>query len=260
MFLPFKISASSIRCLGYDKNKKYQHLDPDQDDHKEQLKNYLSGTDGIIDGDRLSNLWFPHGKYHVFISHSHSDLNMAHFLADWLERNCGLSCFIDADVWENAFDLLKELDDTHCHKRYDKTGWIYDYEEHNLCTSHVFSMLTMALMEAIDNIECPIFIESLNSIPLKASIQDKTLSPWIFQEVNFMNKLQRKKPSWIKETRYFSAESQTILLEKAYDSMKMSHPIPTKGLSRICSSNLKAMMGKRGNYALKALYMSKFTE
>lgn len=258
MFLPFKIQSKSLSYLGYDDKKTYQHKDEEKDEHIDQLRQYLLGTDGIIDGDRLKKLWFPHGKYDVFISHSHSDLNKAHFLANWLEENCGLKCFIDADVWGNAFTMLNELDLSHCHFRRDAYGVVYDYDEHNLCTSHVFSMLSIALMEAIDNIECPILIETKNSVPLKTTIQDKTLSPWIFEEVNFMNKLQRKRPTWLFDTRYFSADDRGILLEKAQDSLKISHSIPTKGLVTIDSNNVKAMKGHRGKYALKALYRSKF--
>lgn len=258
MFLPFKISSRSLSFLGYKEDVLYQHADADKEEHIDQLREYLFGTDGIIDGDRLSKLWFPHEMYDVFISHSHSDLNKAHFLACWLETNCGLKCFIDADVWGNAFALLNELDRTHCRYRRDAFGVIYDYEEHNLCTSHVFSMLSIALMEAIDNIECPIFIETGNSVPLKSTIQEKTLSPWIFEEVNFMNKLPRKRPIWLYNTRYFSADDRGILLEKAQDSLKISHSIPTKGLVGIGSANIKCMKGHTGKFALKALYRSKF--
>ena len=258
MFLPFKIMSKSLSYLGYNDNLTYQHNDDDKEEHIDQLRKYLLGTDGIIDGDRLSKLWFPHGKYDVFISHSHSDLNKAHFFANCLEKNCNLKCFIDADVWGNAFTMLNELDLAHCHYRRDAFGVVYDYDEHNLCTSHVFSMLSIALMEAIDNIECPIFIETKNSVPLKTTIQDKTLSPWIFEEVNFMNKLQRKHPVWLNDTRYFSARDRGILLEKARDSLKISHSIPTSGLVFINSNNIKEMKGFKGKLALRALYKSKF--
>lgn len=77
MFLPFKISSSSLSFLGYKENVTYQHADVDKEGHIDQLRDYLLGTDGIIDGDRLAKLWFPHGKYDVFISHSHDDLNKA---------------------------------------------------------------------------------------------------------------------------------------------------------------------------------------
>lgn len=73
-------------------------------------------------------------------------------------------------------------------------------------------MLSIALMEAINNIECPIFIETGNSVPLKTTIQEKTLSPWIFEEVNFMNKLNRKRPTRLYNTHYFSADDRGLLL------------------------------------------------
>lgn len=73
-----------------------------------------------------------------------------------------------------------------------------------------------------------------------------------------MNKLQRKKPDWLMSTRYFSAENQTILFERAQDSMKISHLIPTEGLVKINSNHIKVMKGHRAEYALKALYNSCF--
>lgn len=255
MFIPFKISESSLVILGYDNRADYAQGSQLTAFHKNQLREYLLGTDGIIDGDRLSKLWFPRGDYDVFISHSHADINKAHFLAKWLEINCGLKCFIDADVWGNAFDLLKEIKIKNC-----KQIWngVYDEEQYSIACSHVFSMLSIALMEAIDNIECPIFIESKNSTLLKTDIQSKTLSPWIYEEVSFMNKLQRKTPAWFAETRYFSAENRQILLEKAYDSLKISHEIPTKGLTRISSKHIKSMSGFNKRNALRALYNSLF--
>lgn len=257
MFTPFKILSRSIDYLGYKQDHIYNHKDANKKEYLDQLKDYLSGTDGIIDGDRLSKLWFPHGKYDIFISHSHNDLNKAHYLASWLETNCHLNCFVDSDVWGNAYTLLNKLAFANCHKKCSVNGVIYDYDELNTCTSHVFSMLSIALMEAIDNIECPIFIETGNSVPLKTSIQDKTLSPWLYEEVNFMNKLPRKKPEWLNNIRYFSTESQSVLLEKAEDSLKISHSVPTKGLVKIYSVDIKNMIGHYGKYALKELYRSK---
>lgn len=258
MFIPFKISEASLSCLGYDKSRTYRHAAQVDKERMDQLRSYLLGTDKVIDGDRLAKLWFPKGKYHVFISHSHADINMAHYLAKWLEVNCELSCFIDADVWGNAFDLLEEIERAHCQRVWNGKEYVFDDEQRTLATSHVFSMLSIALMEAIDNIECPIFIETNNSVPLKTAIQSKTLSPWIYEEVNFMNKLQRKTPSWLMETRYFSADKREILLEKACDSLKISHQIPTNGLLRIQSKNIRSMLNHHGLFALKALYKSAF--
>ena len=50
---------------------------------------------------------------------------MAQYLKAWFNINSGLKCFIDADVWENAYDLLKELDN-----KYSKnTTGNYDYDK-----------------------------------------------------------------------------------------------------------------------------------
>lgn len=91
---------------------------------KAQLRQYLASTNGLIDGKALKEVLFPKGKYHIFLSHSHGDLQIAQYLKAWLNINCGLKCFIDADVWENAYDLIKELDN-----KYSKnTTGSYDYD------------------------------------------------------------------------------------------------------------------------------------
>lgn len=257
MFVPYKISADSLKYLGYNDKNTYYHLDTKKDDHISQLKDYLSSTDGVIDGDRISKLWFPHDYYNIFISHSHSDINMAHFLANWFETNCGLKCFVDADVWGNSSTLLRDLDRSYCLKN-TENGSIYDYDKHNCCASHVFSMLSVALMEAIDIIECPIFIESTNSTPLKTAIMEQTLSPWIYEEVNFMTKLKRKNPDWLSDRKLFSLEDSRVLLEKAADSIDIAHSVPTDVLIKITSVHIKKMIGNKGAGALKALYNSVF--
>ena len=75
-----------------------------------------------------------------------------------------------------------------------------------------------------------------------------------------MNKLRRKEPSRLRDTKYFSAENRTILLEKAFDSLKISHTIPTEGLVRMYSKDVKAMKSHKGTAALDALYKSKFVD
>ena len=96
----------------------------------------------------------------------------------------------DADVWGNAYDLLNEPDN-----KYSMTTiGNYDYNRSTQAAAHVYSMLSMAIFEAIDEIECPIFIESSNSVTLEEGIKKSTLSPWIYVEVGYMGKLPHKTP------------------------------------------------------------------
>lgn len=177
MFYPFTIQSSIISQLQLETGTYYSaNEDPDKWTRKAQLRQYLSSTNGLVDGKALKEVLFPKGKYHIFLSHSHEELKMAQYLKAWFSINCGLNCFIDIDVWENAYNLLKELDN----KYSQNTTGNYDYDKYTQTAAHVYFMLSMALFEAIDEIECPIFIESANSVTLEEGIKKSTLSPWIY--------------------------------------------------------------------------------
>ena len=126
MFYPFTIQSSVISQLQLETGTYYSATeDPDKWTRKAQLRQYLSSTNGLVDGKALKEVLFPKGKYHIFLSHSHEDLKMAQYLKAWFNINCGLKCFIDANVWENAYDLLMELDN-----KYSKnTTGNYDYDK-----------------------------------------------------------------------------------------------------------------------------------
>ena len=115
MFYPFKIKVSVIDSLRNSTGSLTGDAQKEQeakDRRKNQLRKYLLTTDGIIDGKSLKELWFPQGEYQIFLSHSSQDVDKARYLKRWFDKNCGLKCFIDADVWENAYELLRELDNT----------------------------------------------------------------------------------------------------------------------------------------------------
>ena len=231
MFYPFTIKADIIKQLQLGTGT-YASAgeDPDKYIRKAQLRQYLASTNGLIDGKALKEVLFPKGKYHIFLSHSHEDLQIAQYLKAWFNINCGLKCFIDADVWGNAYDLIKELDN-----KYSRTTNVYDYDRCTQISAHVYSMLTMALFEAIDEIECPILIESANSVTLEEGIKKSTLSPWIYEEVGYMGKLPHKLPSRIPRMRYFSVGMESVILNEAAisDSLQMSQPLDVSGFKSI---------------------------
>ena len=152
------------------------------------LVNGLPSNNQVIDGDALKNYIFPTGEdgnYDVFISYSHDDTDDAIFLASWLEKKCGLRVFLDYYVWGSADGLLKDIDDHYC-KQADGR---YNYGRRNYSTSHVHAMLSMAIMDIINNTECCIFINSGHSIhlpSLRKTTTAKTLSPWIYEENKMM--------------------------------------------------------------------------
>ena len=180
---------------------------------------------------------------------------MAQYLKAWFNINCGLKCFIDADVWENAYDLLNELDN-----KYSKnTTGNYDYDKCTQTAAHVYSMLSMALFEAIDEIECPIFIESSMSVTLEEGIKKSTLSPWIYEEVSYMGKLPHKLPSRIPRMRYFSVGMESVILNEAAisDSLQMTHPLDVSGFKSIDKADLAMLKYYKKEEALNVLYKRK---
>lgn len=257
MFYPFIIKSNVItqlqRVTGTNINA---NLDHDDLLRKSQLRLYLSSTDGLINGKTLKELWFPQGKYQVFLSHSHNDIELARYLKAWFKVYCDLDCFIDADVWSNAFDLLRELD-----RKYSMPAGStsYDYDRRNQSTAHVYAMLTMALFEAIDEIECSILIESDNSVTLKEGIEKSSLSPWIYEEVGYMGKLPHKIPSRFPTTRSFSVGTESVVLnESVSDSLQMTHPLDTTKFKQIDNADLSAMRSCSGLSSLDVLYKRKF--
>lgn len=256
MFYPFKMDVKVIKELQRSSGATYNY-DKDEEEKKRQSKlkadlaKYLMTTDGIIDGKSLKELWFPKGEYHIFLSHSSQDIDEARYLKYWFRTRCGLKCFIDADVWENAYELLRSIDNKF--KAQGSTN--YDYNVRNKTTAHVYSMLTMALFEAIDEIECPILIESENSVALDEGIKQGTLSPWIYEEVGFMGRLPHNIPERFLRQRTFSVGMESVMLnESVRDSVQMVHPLDTKGFKHIEKPDLTSMSLASGERALNILY------
>lgn len=67
-------------------------------------------NDGVLDGSQLQNLNFPslQDNYHVFISYSHNDEELALYLASYLQNNCGLNCF-DVYIPHSLLSCLNKL-------------------------------------------------------------------------------------------------------------------------------------------------------
>lgn len=156
---------------------------------KDTLSHILQGENGVIDGNRLMEWCFPlnlEDEYPIFISHSHADINTARALADYIEDKYGLKCFIDSLVWENAFKVLRIIDDLYCQNEEET---MYIYSKRNYTTSHVYAMLSLSLMEMIQKTECCILIGNGDSINLNSVREGKTISPWVFEEISYMNNL-----------------------------------------------------------------------
>lgn len=184
---------------------------------KETIRRAVIPDSGIIKGDTLKDSYFPstlfEGSYYdVFISHSHNNDEEAHLLAAWLMKYKKLSCFVDSFAWGSADQLLKEIDNKYCYRKHTKT---YDYNKRNFTTSHVHAILSMALLDTILRSKYCIFIESTESVPLNSGLKKKTLSPWLYEEIKYMQLLQPKR-----ETKMFSEG-----LEKAIADCKIAYDV-----------------------------------
>ena len=82
--------------------------------NKRQVNNTLlefMRPNGVLDGSRMKDDWFPMIKADVFISHSHKDEKAAIAISGWLKsrfnlvRVCGF--FVSGEMYE---DLLWQLD------------------------------------------------------------------------------------------------------------------------------------------------------
>ena len=204
MFVPFKIKISEI--------DKLQNLDLDFSTTQNECQyfckkilNHCTDEYGIIDGAKLSGITFPFDKdsYDVFISHSHVDKEKANYLYSYLNEKCNLNVFLDSTIWNSADQLLKTIDNTYC-KNKDQN--LYDYKKRNFSTSHIHTMLSMAMMEAIKRSELFLFIESENSLTLRDGINNSTLSPWIYQECLFSKYIKIDIPQKYSNLKCFSKE------------------------------------------------------
>jgi len=175
-----------------------QQIEINRQQARKGLENFFKN--GVIDAAALEHEWFSPQKPHVFLSHSHADIDVAMGIAGALTKCLGIECFIDSFVWGYANDLLHSIDKEFC---WLKDKGFYSYDKRNLSTSHVHMMLSGALAKVMDRSECVIFLNSPKSIKTGDVIQSggtKTASPWIYHELLMTKLLRPRRPSRPKPT------------------------------------------------------------
>ncbi len=173
-----------------------------------------------IDGSKLQANWFPIVKADAFISHSHKDKNeIALTFAGFLAEKFGIKAFIDSCIWGYADDLLKLIDNTYCKSEVNRNT--YDYKKRNYSTSHIHMMLSTALTKMIDETECLFFLNTPNSITPNEEI-DKTLSPWIYCEIEMSKLIRHRDKSEYREIKTFSKLFESTQLSVECD-VDLSH-------------------------------------
>ena len=234
--------------------QKYKNLfEEKQSQIRKQLDNYIL-QDGIIDGKKIQNEWFPSDiDVQIFISHSHKDRNLAINLACWIYEHFRIVSFIDSCVWGYSNELLKKLDTKYCKKEDD----LYDYNKRNYSTSHVHMMLATALNKMIDRAECLFFLNTQNSIHFKG-IEERTLSPWIYAELEMARTIQINEPKRLEShCGLFSEGGQVRKINESSD-MQISYQINTGQLTTIDDKVLTMWKIKHtkepSNNALDTLY------
>ncbi|MCO7055668.1 MULTISPECIES: TIR domain-containing protein [Pseudomonas] len=160
----------------------------------DDLTQYVIGTYNqgtILDAEALSKAIFPEGDYDVFLSHSHGDQRNAIDLALALGKH-GLKVFVDSTVWGFYGDLVSRI-------IAQTRPQPYETKESHVHRIHadVHMMLAGALHRTIARVEAFVFVRSDKSVPLEFGGEARTLSPWLYSELQFSFQVQHATPKRI---------------------------------------------------------------
>lgn len=218
------------------------------------LEKYICND--ILDGTLMQEEWFPTIHSNIFLSHSHLDEKKVISLAGCLYDEFGLESFIDSTVWGYSNDLLKILDNDYAVIERKGDSVTYNYNQTIITSSHVHMMLSMALAKMIDKTECLFFLNTPNSINIKDKIdnKDKTLSPWIYAELQISEIVRRKKLQEYRQPSAFLEHSDQKLF--ANKDIKVTYDVSTKHLYKLNGYEFCIWKNqqKKGTEALDQLY------
>ena len=214
----------------------------------DSLENYIN-PDGSLSEINIENDWFPNIDAHVFLSHSHNDLNFVVSFAGWLYKKFKIEAFIDSSVWGNSDVLLKSIDNKYCVSSRYENGDIktYDYKLRNKSTSNVHMILYTALMKMIDKTECLMFINTPSSLKWSEMFSEKsaTESPWIYGEL-LASKLIRNRSR--KAHRDLLQKSLFEHADESYGNLAIEYTFDTKHLIDIKDNDLEYFEDNSASY------------
>lgn len=252
MFAKFSISIDNIQhfidCFDW-RNISSDDINLDFQEQLDNSRKILDANllkDNIWDGDAIRESNFPThvGDFDIFISHSHNDVAIVKQFAYLMHKQFGIRCFIDSSIWRNMEDLLKAIDKDYC--KIESNPPYYDYNKRNYSTAHVHTMLSMALMEMIDNCDCFLFVgsnQSMLNLPYFKGHSDATLSPWIFEENKMVNLVKPNIPDWAlkKCTIWCSADGSL----KESEMLQIVYKLNLYGFHKLSCDLLYSMWKKR---------------
>ena len=200
---------------------------------------------GALNGDKIIKEWFPEIKCDIFISHSHSDKDLAEAFSGWLKINFGIKAFIDSNVWNYIDSLLEMLNSEYSNKRKNGlNGWLYDHSKCNIASQHANIMLLMALQKMIDNVEAVFFLNTDNSVNVIDNHGfSSTYSPWIYAELLCAD-LIRKKNLEKYRSEHFLEHYDYNARSESRNELKINYNITTDHLYKLNENNMNEWCDK----------------
>lgn len=118
------------------------------------------------------------------------------------------------------------------------------------------TLLSIAMLTAIERSECFMFIESENSTTLKDGLSDCSLSPWIYQESMYADILPQVIPSRFDNLfRLIRGSYAMVEFFSEGRELQIRHKQRTDNLRVICVDDLEMMKFLKGLECLNNLYL-----
>jgi hypothetical protein len=203
----------------------------------DEIKKFmLKDEKNILDHSSFVKNWFPKTGCHIFLSHSHGDIEIVTLIANVLYSKYGIKSFIDSYFWKNVNSAIIEIDEKHNKIRTD----LYDYKGSMQTCSNFYMILSNALSESIHESDSFFFICTNYNKGSSDQYRKKTFSPWIYSELKISSLL---KPSPHKDRPYAFIDSFIRKTNKASatatidESFRVQYELPNYHLTKVDIEN-----------------------